>query len=81
MRYDKYLAAGYPIATGVIESACGNLVKDRMSKAGAKWRLTGAESVLKLRCTKASGDWHKYQNFRMRSESNRLYSNVLEHVT
>ena len=54
MYYDEYLAAGYPIVTGVIESACGHQVKDRMGKAGAGWRLIGAESVLKLRCIKAS---------------------------
>ena len=77
MRYDEYLAAGYPIATGVVESACGHLVKDRMGIAGARWSLTGAESVLKLRCVKASGDWHKYQELRKTSERNRLYSKML----
>jgi len=30
LRYDQYLAAGAPIATGVIEGACRHLVKDRM---------------------------------------------------
>ena len=78
MRYDEYLAEGYPIATGVIESACGHLVKDRMGKAGARWRLIGAESVLKLRCIRASGYWHDYQKIRMQSERNRLYSKVLK---
>ena len=29
MRYDEYLAKGYPIASGVIEGACRHLVKDR----------------------------------------------------
>ena len=80
MRYDEYLAAGYPIATGVIESACGHVIKDRMGKAGARWRLIGAESVLKLRCIKASGGWHHYQEIRQRSERNRLYSNILENA-
>src|SRR5216684_2192629 len=28
MRYDEYLKAGYPIATGVVEGACRHLVKD-----------------------------------------------------
>ncbi len=80
MCYDEYLAAGYPIATGVVESACGHLVKDRMGKAGARWRLTGAESVLKLRCIKASGNWHNYQEKRQQSERNRLYSSILENA-
>ena len=34
MRYDEYLAAGYPIASGVAEGACKHLVKDRMDVPG-----------------------------------------------
>ena len=34
MRYDEYLAAGYPIASGVIEGACRHFVKDRMERTG-----------------------------------------------
>ena len=49
LHYDRYLAAGYPIATGVIEGACRYLVRDRMELTGARWRLVGAEAVLKLR--------------------------------
>jgi hypothetical protein len=30
LHYDAYLAAGLPIATGVIEGACRHLIKDRM---------------------------------------------------
>ena len=78
MQYDAYLSAGYPIATGVIESACGHLIKDRMCKAGAKWRMEGAESVLKLRCIKASGYWRKFHKTRKRSEKNRLYPQFLK---
>ena len=34
MKYDEYLAAGYPIGSGVAEGACRYLVKDRMERAG-----------------------------------------------
>jgi hypothetical protein len=34
MRYDEYLRAGYPIASGVIEGACRHLVKVRLERAG-----------------------------------------------
>jgi hypothetical protein len=37
MKYDEYLSAGYPIATGVIEGACRHIVKDRMDRSGMKW--------------------------------------------
>ena len=30
MRYDEYLAQGLPIASGPVEGACKNLIKDRM---------------------------------------------------
>ena len=45
LHYDRYLAAGYPIATGVVEGACRHLVRDRMELTGARWRLVGAEAV------------------------------------
>ena len=37
MAYDRFLAAGYPIATGVIEGACGSLVKNRTDGSGMRW--------------------------------------------
>ena len=49
LRYHDYLAEGFPIATGVIEGASRNLIKDRMDLTGARWSLQGAEAVLRLR--------------------------------
>jgi hypothetical protein len=49
LKYDEYLAAGLPIATGVIEGACRHLIKDRMDITGARWGLQSAEAILKLR--------------------------------
>ena len=63
LNYDRYLAAGMPIATGVIEGACRHLVKDRMEITGARWGLTGAEAVLRLRALRSSGDFDAYWNF------------------
>ena len=63
LHYDRYLAAGYPIATGVIEGACRYLIRDRMELTGARWRLVGAEAVLKLRALRASGDFDAYWDF------------------
>lgn len=37
LRYDLYLAEGFPVATGVIEGACRHLIKDRMDITGARW--------------------------------------------
>jgi hypothetical protein len=63
LRYDQYLAAGFPVATGVIEGACRHLVKDRMDITGARWSLAGAEAVLQLRALRASGDFEDYWHF------------------
>ncbi|MEZ6129199.1 MAG: ISKra4 family transposase [Planctomycetaceae bacterium] len=41
MQYGEYLRQGYPIATGVIEGACRQLVKDRMERSGMRWSLQG----------------------------------------
>ncbi|VFN05729.1 MAG: hypothetical protein BECKG1743F_GA0114225_111172, partial [Candidatus Kentron sp. G] len=36
MNYAEYLAAGYPIASGVIEGACRTVIKDRMERSGMR---------------------------------------------
>jgi len=63
LRYNHYLAKGLPIATGVIEGACRHLVKDRMDVTGARWSLTGAEAVLRLRALRSSRDFDEYWIF------------------
>ena len=74
LHYDHYLAAGYPIATGVIEGACRYLVRDRMELTGARWRLVGAEAVLKLRALRASGDFDAYWDFHEAREYERNHA-------
>ena len=71
LRYHEYLAAGLPIATGVIEGACRHLVKDRMDLTGARWSLVGAEAVLRLRALRASGDFDEYWRFHEAQEYQR----------
>lgn len=73
MRYDEYLAAGYPIATGVIEGACRHLVKDRMERSGMRWTLPGARAMLQVRAIHINGDWRAYQRFRIAAEQQTLH--------
>lgn len=73
MRYDEYLAAGYPIASGVIEGACRHLVKDRMERAGMRWTIDGAQAMLDLRSTYINDQWSTFQAHRIRAETRRLY--------
>lgn len=61
MMYHEYLAAGLPIATGVIEGACRHLVKDRLERTGMRWSASGAQAMLNLRSLKASNGWDDFQ--------------------
>ena len=56
LKYNDYLKAGFPIATGVIEGACRHLIKDRMDITGARWSLKSAEAVLRLHSLYISDD-------------------------
>jgi hypothetical protein len=71
LKYNHYLAQGFPIATGVIEGACRHLVKDRMEVTGARWSLTGAEAVLRLRALRSSHDFDEYWRFHEAQEYQR----------
>lgn len=74
LRYNEYLEQGLPIASGVIEGGCRYLVKDRMELTGARWRLTSAEAVLKLRAIMASGDFEDYWKFHEEREHQRNHA-------
>ncbi len=76
LRYDRYLAQGLPIATGVIEGACRHLVKDRMEITGARWSLTGAEAILYLRALRSSRDFEEYWLFHEAREYERNHQSV-----
>ena len=72
--YPTALARGWPIATGVIEGACRHLVKDRMDRTGARWSLTGAEAILKLRALRSNGDFDAYWAFHLARERQRVHA-------
>jgi hypothetical protein len=67
MHYDVYLAAGLPVGTGVVESACGAVVKHRMEGEGTRWSLKGAEAMLALRSLRKSHDHDLRASWRFRA--------------
>lgn len=73
MRYDEYLAAGYPIGSGVIEGACRHLVKDRLERAGMRWHPDGAQAMLDLRATYLNEEWEAFWTYHVEREDDRLY--------
>ena len=83
MRYDEYLAAGYPIASGVIEGACRHLVKDRMERTGMRWREPNAGAMLLVRALEVTDLWEPFQTHRQAAERKRLYPlhQLLDHYT
>jgi hypothetical protein len=74
LRYHQALAAGWPIATGVIEGACRHLIKDRMDITGARWGLPGAEAVLKLRALISNDDFDAYWPSHLQQEHQRTHA-------
>ena len=73
MHDNAYLACGWPLGTGVVEGACGHLVKDRMEPSGRRWRKAGAQAVLDLRAVRLNGHWDRYGPFHRQQQHQRLY--------
>ena len=73
MRYDEYLQAGYPIASGVIEGACRHIIKDRMEQGGMRWTLAGAKAMLNVRSVLASTELEKFNSWRSAEEAKRVH--------
>jgi hypothetical protein len=73
MRYDEYLRAGYPIASGVIEGACRHVIKDRMEQGGMRWTLAGAQAMLNVRSVCASSAWDEFGSWRQAEATPRVH--------
>ena len=73
MRYAEYLAAGYPIGSGVVEGACRHVVKDRLEQTGMRWTVSGAQAMLHLRTLYLNGRWNEYLSYHIETEQAALY--------
>ena len=73
MRYDLYLANGWPIASGSVEGACKNLIRDRFERSGMRWTQETAEALLRLRALHLSSDFDRYWDFHINKDQQRLY--------
>jgi hypothetical protein len=61
------------MGTGVVEGACGHVVKDRMEPAGRRWTPGGAQAVLDLRAVRRNGHWEAYWPLHRHQPHQRLY--------
>jgi hypothetical protein len=59
MRYAQFRASGFMIGSGIIESACKQIVSQRLKLPGAQWSLEGAILTAKARAAWLSGNWQK----------------------
>jgi hypothetical protein len=73
MHYDQYLARGWPIGTGVVEGACGHLVKDWMEQAGMRWTKDGAQAILAPRAVRLTDQWDAYWAFHRQRQHQRRH--------
>jgi hypothetical protein len=76
MDYKKYLAIGYPIASGAIEGACNTVVKDRTERSGMQWTKKGAGAVIGLRSVKCNNDWKDYWDYHIQKNARRIYDDL-----
>jgi hypothetical protein len=57
MCYREFRAAGCPIGSGTVESACKVVVQQRMKQAGMRWSRNGAQAMLALRSALLRDRW------------------------
>jgi hypothetical protein len=62
MEYPEYLARGWCIGSGAVESACKTVVGQRLKLAGMRWSEAGAHAVCHLRALYRSekGQWDAF---------------------
>ncbi len=58
--YAEALRRKLPIGSGVVESATGHIVQQRLKQSGMRWSLPGAQAVLNLRVRHRSGKFEQY---------------------
>jgi hypothetical protein len=58
MKYPEYLAKGWQIATGAVESACKTVVNQRLCLGGMRWAEEGSDPVCHLRALFRSDEEH-----------------------
>ncbi len=60
--YPTFVAQGYPIGSGLAESACKRFGTDRMKGTGMRWTPQGAQQVATLRAFRLSRRWNEVQS-------------------
>lgn len=64
MDYASFRDAGYMIGSGTVESACKQIVSQRLKRPGARWTEAGARLTAKARAAWLSGQWNHLVHLR-----------------
>jgi len=59
MNYADKQARGLPIGSGIVESACKQIVSERMKLSGMRWKRAGIQDIMTLRSILLSQTWEK----------------------
>ncbi|MEJ7593059.1 MAG: hypothetical protein WKF77_16050 [Planctomycetaceae bacterium] len=57
MNYAEYRSHGSPIGSGIVESACKQIVTERLKLSGMRWSHAGARQIMTLRSILLSQTW------------------------
>jgi hypothetical protein len=60
MQYPKFRKQHLFVGSGVIEAGCKTVVAHRLKQSGMFWSVTGANSILALRCSHLNGRFEDY---------------------
>ena len=64
MLCDLYRKRGLPVGSGVVESACKQIVGSRFKGAGRRWSKIGANAVLAIKCCFRNNRWPDFLDWR-----------------
>ena len=78
MDYADKRARGLPIGSGIVESACKQIVSERMTLSGMRWKTAGIQGVMTLRSILLSQTWDAtfHQKLLSNSPVEILYANA-----
>lgn len=60
MAYDSYRARGLDIGSGLVESACKQLIGVREKGPGMRWSVPGVQAVANVRVLLFNDQWTNY---------------------
>ena len=74
MRYHWFRSRGLFVGSGVVEASCKTVIGQRLKQSGMHWTVTGADSIIALRCKEASRPEDQFWQRARQPDDDRLTS-------